>query len=62
MSKSYSWWCGRKKRIKKKYTLLCGSYISPKELKDFYRRHKPMTRRMKRGVINEITHQKSDAE
>lgn len=54
MSKSYSWWCGRKKRIKKKYTLLCGSYISPKELKDFYRRHKPTTRRMKRGVINEI--------
>lgn len=40
MSKSYSWYCGRKKRIKKKYTLLCGSYISPKELKIFYRSYK----------------------
>ena len=40
MSKSYSWWCGRKKRIKKKYTLLLGSYFSPKELKVFYRRYK----------------------
>lgn len=43
MSKSYSWYCGRKKRIKKKYTLLCGRYISPKELKVFYRKYNPRT-------------------
>ena len=40
MSKSYSWWCGRKKCLKKKYTLLLGSYFSPKELKVFFRRYK----------------------
>lgn len=40
MSKSYSWYCGRKKRIKKKYTLILGRYVSPKELKFFYRRYK----------------------
>lgn len=38
MSKSYAWLCGRKKRIKKKYTLLLGKYLSPKELKLFFRR------------------------
>lgn len=31
--KSYEWWLGRKARVRKKYTLLLGRYLSPKELR-----------------------------
>lgn len=30
--KSYQWWKKQKKRVQKKYTLLLGRYLSPKEL------------------------------
>ena len=34
--KTYNWWLGRKKRVRKKYHLLCGAYMSPKELRLWY--------------------------
>lgn len=37
MMRSYAWWRGRKYRVKKKYTLLGGRYLSPRELKIWYR-------------------------
>lgn len=38
--KTYSWWRGRKWRIKKKYFLFFGQYYSPKELKELVRKLK----------------------
>ena len=38
--KSYKWYKKQKKRIKKKYTLLLGRYLSPKELKQWYKNRK----------------------
>ena len=35
--RSYVWWRGRKGRVKKKYTLFLGRYLSPKEVKTWYR-------------------------
>lgn len=35
--RSYQWWRKQKKRVQKKYTLLCGRYLSPRELKIWYR-------------------------
>ena len=32
------WWKNQKRRIQKKYTLLLGHYLSPKELKEWYKR------------------------
>lgn len=34
--KSYQWWKRQKKRVQKKYTLLLGRYLSPKELREWY--------------------------
>lgn len=31
--RSYRWWCGRKKRVKKKYTLFLSGYLSPKNMR-----------------------------
>ena len=33
--RTYSWWLGRKHRVRKKYTLLLGMYYSPKELREW---------------------------
>ena len=38
--KSYEWWLKQKQRIRKKYNLLCGKYLSPKETRDFVKRLK----------------------
>lgn len=35
--RSYRWWKKQKKRVKNKYTLLLGRYLSPKELKEWYK-------------------------
>ena len=35
--KSYRWWKKQKKRVQKKYTLLLGRYLSPKESKEWYK-------------------------
>lgn len=35
--KDYYWWKNQKRRIQKKYTLLLGRYLSPKELKEWYK-------------------------
>lgn len=35
--KSYEWWLGRKKRVRKKYTLFLGRYLSPKEKRLWYK-------------------------
>lgn len=35
--KSYDWWLQQKRRVQKKYTLLGGKYLSPKELKAWYK-------------------------
>ena len=32
--KSYQWWRKQKKRVQKKYTLLFGKYLSPRELRE----------------------------
>ena len=34
--KSYQWWKKQKRRVQKKYTLLLGKYLSPKELRQWY--------------------------
>lgn len=34
------WYKGRKKRVKKKYKLFKGRYLSPKEVKEFHKRYK----------------------
>jgi len=31
------WWLSQKQRVQKKYTLLLGRYLSPKELKQWYK-------------------------
>lgn len=31
--RNYEWWKKQKRRVQKKYTLLCSIYLSPKELK-----------------------------
>lgn len=36
--RTYSWWKSKKKRIRGKYTLCGGVYLSPKENKNFCRR------------------------
>lgn len=33
------WYKGRKKRVKKKYRLFKGRYLSPKEQKEFYKNY-----------------------
>lgn len=49
--KSYRWWLGRKARVKKKYKLLLGQYLSPKEVKafekQFERKRSQLNRRKK---------------
>ena len=58
--KSYEWWLSRKKRVRKKYTLFLGKYISPKELKSWYKewqkakeRAKKNRRVIEKGLKNE---------
>ncbi len=36
--RNYQWWKSKKKRIQKKYTLLLSQYLSPKEVKDWYKK------------------------
>lgn len=36
--KSYEWWLKQKKRVRKKYTLVCSNYLSPRETKNFVKR------------------------
>lgn len=43
MTKNYSWWKSQKPRVRKKYTLFLGRYLSPKEAKQIYK--KLITRR-----------------
>ena len=38
--RTYSWWLGRKCRVRKKYTLLFGMYYSPKELREWFKSKK----------------------
>ena len=38
--RTYSWWKRHKKRMQKKYKLYKGWYLSPKEVKEFYKRYK----------------------
>lgn len=54
--KSYEWWLGRKKRVRKKYTLFLGKYMSPKELKSWNKEWQKMIgRAMKhRRLIAEL--------
>lgn len=33
--KSFTWWLGQKPRVRKKYTLLLGGYLSPKEARQW---------------------------
>ena len=38
--RSYSWWLSQKPRVRKKYTLCCGMYLSPKEVKKYFKNRK----------------------
>ena len=38
MSKSYQWYRSQKRRVQKKYTLLLGRYLTPKELRVYFKR------------------------
>ena len=35
--RTYRWWLSQKPRVRKKYTLSRGRYLSPKELKAWYK-------------------------
>ena len=35
--RNYKWWLEQKTRVRKKYTLLLGKYLSPKELRLWYK-------------------------
>lgn len=35
--RTYRWWLSQKPRIRKKYTLFLGRYLSPKEVKAWYK-------------------------
>ena len=37
MPRTYNWWRSQKPRVRKKYTLLLGRYLSPKELNEWYK-------------------------
>jgi len=47
--KSYQWWLNQKKRVRKKYKLLCGKYLSPKEVRIWWRNWKRAKRRVNRN-------------
>ena len=38
--RTYAWWKNKKRRVQKKYALLLGQYLSPKELKIWYKMYK----------------------
>lgn len=38
--RTYSWWKSQRKRVQKKYKLCLGRYLSPKEVKELYKRYK----------------------
>lgn len=40
----YSWWKSQKPRVRKKYTLCCGMYLSPKEVKEYFKRRQKVIR------------------
>lgn len=54
--KSYEWWLGRKKRVRKKYTLFLGKYMSPKEVKSLHKEWQKAIEREKkhRRLIAEL--------
>ena len=35
--RTYLWWLSKKRRVQKKYTLLLGRYLSPKEVRAWYK-------------------------
>ena len=43
--RNYNWWKRQKKRVKNKYTLLMGWYLSPKELKEAIKWRKKYAKR-----------------
>ena len=43
--RTYSWWLSQKPRVRKKYTLFRGRYLSPKELKEWYKERQKQGRR-----------------
>ena len=45
--RTYQWWLGQKRRVQKKYTLLLGRYLSPKEAKEWLRRFKGLSHEKK---------------
>lgn len=47
--KSYEWWRGRKKRVRKKYTLFLGKYLSPKESKSLHKKLQKAKERAKKN-------------
>lgn len=51
--RDYKWWKRQKRRVQKKYTLLLGRYLTPKELKKWYKNYRRVIndkRRTKRAL------------
>ena len=51
--RTYSWWLGRKHRVRKKYTLFLGRYYSPKELRELLKESEWFKAKKKRSGNNE---------
>lgn len=51
--RTYSWWLKQKPKVRKKYTLFLGQYLSPKELKEWYKEWNKGQQKRKREAKNE---------
>ena len=51
--KSFTWWLGQKPRVRKKYTLLLGGYLSPKEAKQWLKDRQKAKKRLAERKKNE---------
>lgn len=49
--KSYEWWRRQKRRVQKKYTLLMGRYLSPKESKEWLKKWHKLLREEERRML-----------
>lgn len=47
--RTYQWWQGQKRRVQKKYSLLCCWYYSPKELREWYKNWKRQKARKRKS-------------
>ena len=59
----YSWWLSQKPRVRKKYTLCCGMYLSQKELNEWYKGvQKRRTQKHWEGLKKDISEKQENGE